>query len=71
MFPTFSPIALRIVTSSDNMRTYLLEKTIKVNMHNVPSVGIHEDVFKMTITETTIRVNRMSSRKDDDYRTQG
>ena len=56
----FPYITSRVVTFRGNRRTYLLEKAVEVNVHNVPGVRIHEDVFKVTIAETTIRVNRLS-----------
>ena len=53
------------------MRAYLLEETIEVDVYNVPGMRIHEDVFKVTVTETRIVVNKPGLGKDDDYSTQG
>jgi hypothetical protein len=47
--------------------TYFLEKAIEVNMHDVPSVRIHEDVFEMTITKAEIEVNGVGWRKGSDH----
>lgn len=53
-------------------KTYLLEKAIEVNMYDIPCVRIHEDVFEMTVAETTIRgVNRLSPVIIDGCPTQG
>lgn len=43
--------------------TYFLEKTIEVDMDDVPSVRIHKDVFEMTITKAKIEVNEVGRRK--------
>ena len=40
--------------SRGKKRTYLLEKTIEINVYNISGVRIHEDVFEMTIPKTAI-----------------
>ena len=50
----FPYIASRGVMSRGKKRTYLLEKTIEINVYNISGVRIHEDVFEMTIPKTAI-----------------
>jgi len=57
--------------SLGHTRAYLLKETIEVDVHNVPGVRIHEDVFKVTVTETRIVINKLGLGGDDGYGTQG
>jgi len=57
--------------SLGHMKAYLFKETIEVDVYNVPGMRIHEDVFKVTITETRIVVNKLGLGKDGDRSTQG
>ena len=67
----FPYIASRVAMSLGHVRAHLFKETIEVDVYNVPGMRIHEDVFKMTITETRTVVNRLGLGKDDDCSTQG
>jgi len=57
--------------SLGHTRAYLLKETIEVYVYNVPGMRIHEDVFKVTVTETRIVVNKPGLEGDDGCSTQG
>ena len=54
----------------ETKRTYLLEKTIEVNVYDVPGVRVHENVFEMTVAQAVTWFNGLNFRKGSEYRTQ-
>ena len=67
----FPYVVSTVAASLGHTRAYLLEETVEVDMYSVPGMRIHEDVFKVTITETRIMVNKLGLGKDDDCSTRG
>jgi hypothetical protein len=55
---------------SRNKRAHLLEKTVEINVDDIPIVRIHKYVFEMTIAETITRADKTSFGKYN-YLTQG
>ena len=51
--PAFCPEIVGVIVKMTitKMKTYLLKQTVKIYMDNIPSIGVQENIFTMSITE--------------------